>query len=208
MDSRNYIVPIYKEKEFCGTGFIVGSILITAGHVVKSPTCNYSCIWEGNTITLSCANIIYYEYEGGYEQGRDNHYWDLAIYKVEGVESLLELSECDFNLSSSYQGFSFNENDCSLQVDIYNDIFVNDNARYYPKDGGKSIPIENCFLSDVGICKDGNSGGPLFQKGKVIGMLSGNQDYGDFSKDRFIKAEYIMSVLGSIDDKMKNRKSY
>ena len=79
--------------------------------------------------------------------------------------------------------------------------FLNDKAKYYPRDGGRASPIKNCYLSDIGSCKEGNSGGPLFQGEKVVAMLSGNQDYGDFSKDRYIKSEYMMSILRYIKEK-------
>ena len=95
-----------------------------------------------------------------------------------------------------------------LQDDSYNNIILNDNVRYYPRGGVRSIPIRNCYLSDIGRCKEGNSGGPLFQNGKVVAMLSGNQDYGNFSKDRYIKSEYIKSVLNDIKIKVKEKNTY
>lgn len=199
MDINNYIIPIYKGKEFVGTGFIAGRTLITAAHVVETPTLRYSCLWNGKSISLSCANILWHEYpEADYMQGQGNKYSDLAIYKIDGIESPLELSVPDLGISCNYWGFSFDEDKKCLQEDSYRNLILNDNAKYYPRNGGRAIPIKNCYLSDIGRCKEGNSGGPLFQGEKVVAMLSGNQDYGDFSKDRYIKSEYIMSVLSSI----------
>lgn len=199
MDINNYIIPIYKGKEFVGTGFIAGSTLITAAHVIETPTLNYSCLWDGETVRLSCANILWHEHpEADYMQGQGNKYLDLAIYKMDDVESPLELSAPDLGYSCNYWGYSFDEDNKCLLEDSYSDIFLNDKTKYYPRSGGRAIPIKNCYLSDIGRCKEGNSGGPLFQGEKVVAMLSGNQDYGDFSKDRYIKSEYIMSVLSSI----------
>lgn len=50
MEFSKYIVPIYSDDEFSGTGFIVEGLLITANHVVRNKINSYF-IYEGNSVT-------------------------------------------------------------------------------------------------------------------------------------------------------------
>ena len=190
MSISDYIVPIFSEGAFNGTGFIIGSTLVTAAHVVefKENVCYF--LYEKEKISIGPDNNIKFEYQEESMQGMDNRYWDLAIYKLDNIDSPMKLHLPDLSKPCTYQGFSD-----VAQLDVYTDIMLDNNAFYYPDNYKKPIRIKNCYISKVGKCKEGNSGGPLFQGDHVIGMLSGGQQLFNLSWDRIIKADYINSIF-------------
>ena len=191
MERSNYIVPIYCEGEFNGTGFIVGNRLITAAHVVVSKENVCFFLYKDNRINIGPDNNVFYEYPVIKSiQGQNNQYQDLAIYKLD-IVCPLELSKPNMNISCSYQGYS----DANLQLDIYDNIKLDDKDWYYPNEEKPPIRINNTYIAIGGKSKGGNSGGPLFQEDSVVGMLVGNQQYQSFSMDRFIKSDYILEKL-------------
>ena len=197
MNILDYIVPIYCEGEFNGSGFIVGAVLVTDAHVVISDKSLFSILYRGQKINIVPEKNIIFEYPKEKDmQGQNNRYWDLAVYKLENIVSPLELREPNLSERCLYQGYS----DSTLQVDSYSDIILNNNAYYYPpKCDAKPIPINNCYISQIGKCKPGNSGGPLFQGDYIVGMLSGGQQLFNLSWDRIIKADYILHKIQKHD---------
>ena len=57
-----YIVPLYYNDEFNGTGFIVGNILITAAHVVISKENVCSFLYNGKKIRIGPDNNVVFDY--------------------------------------------------------------------------------------------------------------------------------------------------
>jgi hypothetical protein len=192
MNILDYIVPIFYKSEFNGSGFIVGTVLVTAAHVVISEKSSFSILYRGQKIPIGPEKNIIFEYPKEKDkQGLNNRYWDLAVYKMDNIVSPLVLQEPNFSEECLYQGYS----DSTLQVDSYS-IVLNNNAYYYPPEyDAKPIPINNCCFSQIGKCKPGNSGGPLFQGNSVVGMLSGEQQLHNLSWDRIIKADYILHKI-------------
>jgi len=205
MKISNYIVPIYYKDEFNGTGFIVHDLLVTAAHVVISKESVFTFLYRGEKIKIGQEKNIIYEYpKGNVMQGHDNRYWDLAVYRLDNIVSPVELREPDLSEKCLYRGYS----DSTLQLDSYGDIILNNNAYYYPSEyDAKPIPINNCYISLTGTCKPGNSGGPLFQGDRVIGMLSGGQMWHNLSWDRIIKAEYILNKIQEHDSNNTSNKA-
>lgn len=189
----NYIVPIYSEDKFNGTGFIVENLLITAAHVVISEgnVCNF--LYKGEMVSISSNNNIIFDYpKEGCKQGQNNLYLDLAIYRLKDIFSPLKLCAPKIKETCIYQGFT----DSTLKLDVYTDIALNENAYFYPPEyDAKPIRINNCYNSVIGKCTHGNSGGPLFQGDYIIGMLSGGQQWHNLSWDRIIKAEHILKRI-------------
>ena len=188
----NYIVPIFCEDCLNGTGFIVGNTLITAAHVVISKSNDCSFVYEGEYYCFGPDNNLFYEYpEEKSKQGQNSIYRDLAIYKLDDIDSALELHALDIDTPCVYQGYS----DSATQMDIYDNIKLDGKDWYYPLGEKKPICINNTFISIGGKCKGGNSGGPLFQGNYVVGMLVGNQQYQSFSLDRYIRSDYLIEKL-------------
>lgn len=191
MNNMDYIVPIYYEGEFNGSGFIVGNRLITAAHVVVSKEKVCFFLYKDKRTSIGPENNMLYEYPiTKSNQGQNNRYLDLAIYKTDIVSSL-ELCKPNIDNTCTYQGYS----DVSLQLDIYDNIKLDDKDWYYPLEEEKPIRINNTYIAIGGKTKGGNSGGPLFQGDYVVGMFVGNQQYQSFSMDRFIKSDYILKKL-------------
>lgn len=195
MNKNKYIVPIYCDNEFNGTGFIIGNLLITAAHVVETE--KNICFFHFNRkkIEIGPENNLIFEYPKEKSmQGHDNIFLDLAIYQLSGINSPLELRMPSLKDICTYQGYS----DSSLLMDLYDNIRLDDKDWYYPLEKEKPIRINNTYLSVMGICKKGNSGGPLFQGEYVVSMLVGNQQYQSFSMDRYIKSEYILHKISCL----------
>ena len=192
MNISDYIVPIFSEGVFNGTGFIIGSTLITAAHVIESKENVCYFLYGKEEISIGSDNNIVFEYPVKESmQGKDNRYWDLAIYKLSNINSPIKLQSPNLSKPCTYHGYSDVK-----QIDIYTNIMLDNNAYYYPCEyNRKPVRIYNCYFSTVGKSKVGNSGGPLFQGDSVIGMLSGDQILCHLSWDRIIKAEYINSCL-------------
>lgn len=206
MKISDYIVPIFKkEKEFSGTGFISGNILITAAHVVNSSIDYCEFCFKNEFFSITCENLLWYEYiEKGHIQGENNQYSDLVMYKLTNIDSPLTLAIPDLTSPCFYQGFSFNEKNKIIQLDTY-DIVLDNKICYYFNIRGKCTPIRNCFQSSKTkdeICTAGNSGGPLFQGNEIVGMLVGTQE--DYIRKtfvyRFIKSEYILKKINEVND--------
>ena len=157
-------------------------------------------------VSICSNNNIIFDYpKEGCKQGQDNLYWDLAVYRLKDIFSPLELCTAP-NMKGTciYQGYI----DSTLKMDIYTNIVLDNNAYYYPpKYDEKPIRINNCYISVIGKCTHGNSGGPLFQGNYVIGMLSGGQQWHNFSWDRIIKAEYIFKRIHEYDNNNTSNKA-
>ena len=194
MKISDYIVPIFMKDELNGTGFIVGNTLITAAHVVisKENVCHF--LYRGNNISVGPDNIFLYEYpKEKCLQGLGNIYLDLAIYNLENLDSPLELRKPQMSDPCFYQGYSD-----SLHIDTYTNLYLDNRDWYYPSQEEKPISIINTYISGNGRCKKGNSGGPLFQGKHIVGMLVGNQQYQNFSMDRYIKSDYISETISNL----------
>ena len=191
MEFTKYIVPIYMGNEFNGTGFIVSNKLITAAHVVISKENECYFLYDGNKVIINSNNIFLFEYPNNKDiQGHDNIYWDIAIYNLENIDSPLELRELHTTNACFYRGYSDTD-----QIDSYDNIYLDNKDWYNSPLIDKPIPLNNTYVVFNGLCKNGNSGGPLFQGDFIVAMLVGNQQYSRFSLDRYIRSEYIIQLL-------------
>lgn len=200
MNISDYVVPIYFEGEFNGTGFLVGESLITAAHVVVSVESENYFLFRGNKIIIGPENNLIFDYpHKERKQGKDNLYWDLAVFSLNDIFSPLELYSPQMKEKCLYHGYT----DSTLEMNTYTDIVLDNNAYYYPPEyKSKPIRITNCYISVIGKCTHGNSGGPLFQGTRVVGMLSGGQQWHNLSWDRIIKADHIFKRIQEEKEKL------
>lgn len=83
---EKYILPINGDRE--GSGVLVGKLFITAGHVVVG--CTDPSVYVFNErFSLTKENEIF----ACDNPSNNSTGFDLAIYRLEGVESPLELAE-------------------------------------------------------------------------------------------------------------------
>ena len=197
MEFSKYIVPIYCDDEFSGTGFIVEGLLITANHVVRNKINSYF-IYEGNSYRIEISELISLEFQDDFAS--PNFAYDLFICKTDIKNSDLSLSDDYYkDICCQYCGYSYDEEQGLLIIDKETDIRISrDEAltNHY----GRCIPLHNCFSCYIDL-KPGNSGGPLFQNSKIIGiLLRGDVYHGKCIECKFLKAGYIKQV---IEDRQK-----
>ena len=190
-----YIVPIYNDADFQGTGFIVNNYFITAAHVVKDLS-HPIFIFEGNKIRLQPDSKILLTYDKNKEERED-----LAIFKVKILSSLSLSSE---NVSSKiccYQGYSYVEEKKQLTENIYNNIMIlHEHAYSVASFHTEPIKYRNCITCTPSCC-EGNSGGPLFQDEKIVGMYFSSYKLPPSYRsveDYYIKGSYINNILNKI----------
>lgn len=198
MEFSKYIVPIYVNDVFRGNGFIVNGMLITANHVVNNKICAFFD-YKGERHQIDFRKIVVDLYE---KHLSNNQVRDLFVCKTAIEDSDLILSpEYDKNTSCKFWGYSLDEDDFHISkdyvsdIEIYRDVALN---RNYER-------LANCFSCKCEL-KHTNSGGPLFQNGKVIGMVIRCIDYLDKSNNVayhecvFIKAESIIHDINEMID--------
>ena len=203
MEYEKYIVPILASNEselsrnnYWGTGFIVGEYLITAGHVVNDFK-YIGYIFEDiiHPLPTPCVNELGCRENGRYKLIDMNTLIkeDLAIFKIGDCGSPLQFGFKDEDMVCMYHGYSFVDNSNSIKVDHIDAIPL----RTLSKDRKKDI---NCkFLNNIDL-DNGNSGGPLFDGDKIVGMLVSGEETMDGIKVGCVclSAWYIMNKICSI----------
>lgn len=198
MEFSKYIVPIFVNDEFRGNGFIVNGLLITANHVVNNKICAFFD-YKGERHQIDFRKIVVDLYE---ERLSNNQVQDLFVCKTDIEDSDLILSsEYDKNESCEFFAYSSDEDDPHISKDYVSDIEI---FREVALDGNCER-LTNCFSCKCEL-KHTNSGGPLFQNGKVIGMLiscidhHGESNKVVFYECVFIKAESIIHDINEMTD--------
>lgn len=196
----NYIVPIYVEGKYNGTGFIVEDYLISAAHVVKDNPAEVLFIYHDKEIKLCKYDVYeYHDFRNGHALMDDNIKTDLVIYHIPAkfeIHSNLILS-MNSALGKSCQYMGYNEDTKGNIIEVnYKDIHIVDDAAI-GDNNNPTIEKINCYTSDKSVLEEGNSGGPIFLNEKIAGMLYASKVYGN--EDRFIQSFYIQMVI----DKLK-----
>lgn len=162
-DYSDYIVPLFtapNEQSFCGTGFVLNNMLVTAGHVPHPGS--YIFIKDDDEFILETIyDLIRIKRPGTPANGNDP---DIAIYSLPGIESPLALA---------------------TDVPSENDILTN--ICWQKTQQGLKQITSQCHLFETSIEKlkqqnyyhfhtsnritHGSSGSPLLIGNKVYGML-------------------------------------
>lgn len=193
MEFLKYIVPIYVNDIFWGNGFIVNGMLITANHVVKNKLYTFFD-FEEKRYHVDYKKIVVDSYE---KRLSNNKVQDLFVCKTDIEDNGLELSsEYDINMPCEFWGYSAENDDMPLSKDYMSNIMIYRNNAL----DSNYERLDNCFSCKCEL-KHTNSGGPLFQNGKVIGMIIRCIDhYGKshkivFHESVFIKAQSIIKDI-------------
>lgn len=162
-DYSDFIIPIYaakNEQSFCGTGFVLNNMLITAGHVPHPG--DFIFIKVGDEFILKTIyDLIRIARPGAVADDNDP---DIAIYHIPGVESPLELatelpSEKDVLTNICWLrtplGLKQITSECRFFGDSSTDLKDKIFFKFYPNKG----------------LTHGSSGSPLLIGNKVYGML-------------------------------------
>ena len=192
MEYSNYIFPIKGALD--GTGTLVGNLFITAGHVViGSPS---PSVYIGNeSFFLTEENRIFLDDN----PSRSSEGFDLAVYKLEGLDSPLLLSgeipdkHTDL-LNISYKHTSVENPEYTGSVFDLPNI-----EKWIPeiRHGQVIEYYDNYFecMMDEELCR-GRSGSPILNGNKVVGVLYGDKDSKNSSKTvLFLSSKAIMDIL-------------
>ena len=190
-----FIVPIYCDNEFSGTGFIVNGFLMTANHVMKNKV--HSCfVFENKKFRIDVRKLIVLD-EPENTQCSENAL-DLFVCETDIKDSdLCFSSNLEEGALFDFYGYSFDENTHELLKDKESGITLH---RMNALSFSDCMKLNNSFscLCDL---KAGNSGGPLFYGNKIVGMLIREICRKQVKKECvFIKAGYIMDKICNIND--------
>ena len=153
-----------------GCGVLVGSLFVTAAHVVQEH--DFHLFLNGESICLKKEDALLYKYK----QAEDGA--DIAVFRLDGYKSSLEFDTSSPRKDILLDSISY-EHIVEGGSDIEN-IFLND-----PKDWYKLIECKATIDELAGnfyqcktsvILKPGSSGSPVFRNGKVFGILHGGQE--------------------------------
>ena len=196
MEYSKYIFPIKGALD--GTGTLVGNLFITAGHVVvgsKSPSVNIG----DDSYNLTAENKIYLDDN----KSRSSEGYDLAVYKLDGIESPILLSEDIPDKSIELLNISYKHT--SVENPEYTgSVFDLPRIEKWIPETNHGHVIEyydNYFecMMDEELCR-GRSGSPILDGNKVVGILYGDKDGKDSSKDSsktvlFLSSKAILTIL-------------
>jgi hypothetical protein len=152
-----------------GCGVLVGSLFVTAAHVVQEH--DFHLFLDGESICLKKEDALLLKYK----QAEDGA--DIAVFRLDGYKSPLEFDTSSPRKDILLDSISY-EHIVEGSSDTEN-IFLNE-----PKDWYKLIECKATIDELAGnfyqcktsvILKPGSSGSPVFRNGKVFGILHGGQ---------------------------------
>ena len=183
---REYIVPVFIGCDFIGNAFFVGNYLITAYHVLNNKS-NIKFRFKGEWYEFDDNCLLLKEYPQDFqEQASFGYQLDLAVYKMNDKLSPLEFEDVNTSELCRYLGYNYLD-EGNIDFVETNDIKVSIVSYHYPL-YGNPIRLNNVLSSYKSSAIEGNSGGPLFQNGKVVGMLVAVNGH---RQDLYIDSRYI-----------------
>lgn len=199
-----YIVAFFRdenEMHWCGSGVIVGNLLITAAHVMmeKKKLLPYLFFrFENRVRRVDEKEIIY---DGRKEMDKDSEHihHDLIVFKLSNIASPFVLNTTDFDISSHVFARKYMEQKKSTSQSTYKILmkkgFKNDRKLWLKKE---SFEWNNCLLTTGDFVK-GDSGTPIYRENVVYGILIGRTVHPNYSlKDKifnFLDARYIQETI-------------
>lgn len=176
-----------------GCGVLVGNLFVTAAHIVEEH--DFHLFIEGENICLRKENAILFMYKHA-ENGAD-----IAVFHLEGYKSPLE-----FDTSSPQKDMLLDSISYEHIVEgksSEDNIFLNETKDWY-----KLIECQATIDKLAGnfyqcktsaILKPGSSGSPVFNNGKVFGILHGGQVGTNLCV--FQSSSSILSLIRQADEK-------
>lgn len=199
-----YIVAFFRdenEMHWCGSGVIVGNLLITAAHVMmekKKPLPYLFFRFENRIIKVDEKDFIY---DGRKELDKDSEHihHDLIVFKQSDISSPFVLNTTDFDISSHVFARKYMEQKKSTSWSTYKILmkkgFKNDRKLWLKKE---SFEWNNCILTTGDFVK-GDSGTPIYRENVVYGILLGRTVHPNYGlKDKifnFLDARYIQETI-------------
>lgn len=194
MDISKYIVPIFSNGKFNGNGFILNNgMLVTAYHVVKEGDLCFKYNEVEYNIDI-CDYIIKPKDKDKLVIDKISCDLFVCLTRIEGSDISLS-PRFDMKVKCEYWGYNQIE-----ETDPVTDIHVSANRvlldiGLVKTEDYRAKELVNCIMCTMEL-SPGNSGGPLFQNNKVIGMLiKDSQNEGGPNRSLFIKSGYIIEAL-------------
>ena len=173
---KDFIVPVWGMNYKDGCGFFCGDYFITAGHLIQHAKDPFIFI-KGKKVTLPEPIICRFD-------NREDGY-DLAVFKMKGITSPIELSEVIPTPGTNVivMGYQDQEIDCRF---VETDAIVLEYVQgfYYTFNTTEQL-------------KAGCSGGPVFQDGKVVGIIvMGNCGAFNEPLDKDLSTKFCVALSG------------
>ncbi len=199
-----YIIAFFRdenEMHWCGSGVIVGNLLITAAHVMieKKSKKNLPFLYfkfENSIRRIEDKDIIYDGRKGLYEDFGNIHH-DLIVFKVSDISSPFVLNTSDFDIPLYVFARTYMEDKKATSGTTYKIVlkngFRNDQNHLF---NVESFVWYNCLLT-TGDFGKGHSGTPIYRNNKVFGILIGETVYKEyrFRIYNFLDARYIQETI-------------
>ena len=199
-----YIVALFRdvdETHWCGSGVIVGNLLITVAHVMIEkktgkhiPFLYYK--FENRIRRVDKKDFIYDGREKLDDEDEHNPH-DLIVFKLSGISSPFVLNASDFDIPLPVYARTYLEDKKSTGGTTYKIVlkkgFRNDQNHLF---NIENFEWNNCILT-TGNYTSGNSGTPIYRKNKVYGILIGETVHPDyrFRIFNFLDARYIQETI-------------
>ena len=212
MEYSKYIVPVYVDDDsadngFVGNGFIVNGLLIMPYHLIKlnhkdlfnSKVHSYfEYEFEGERIRTETESSVVNQ--GGYYSELDNLKLaqDLLVFKTNILNSdLLLVPDYDVKQDCWYCGYNIDDKSGKLEVEnmCMGNIIHQKTLSFVDE---QWIELDNCMSCNCKM-RNGHSGGPVFQKDKIIGMLIKDSTHlSGTSLSVFVKASHIIKAIEEV----------
>jgi len=169
-----YIVPVFSEAQ-AGCGFFTDNYFITSGHVTVRANLPLVIYYQGKRIRLDMSNMVECHY--CHPLTAESSCFDYAVFKVDGIDSPLRISDHKPQEGEVYFCHTFNEEVTKNPQPGIPDIFTScDEIVSLATEATIRKEVQgNFFAADSKeILKEGNSGSPLLDsEGRVVGILQG-----------------------------------
>lgn len=152
-----------------GTGFKIGSHLVTNNHVYHAPgstSVELRFVNEDGHSTKAAKTLSYLDFQNRLEMGLPENSWDYAILNLDDAEFnaipsliLADSTMCQIGQRIAVLGFQFDQVNLSIKQGILSSRYVRASVKYMQIDASVN---------------QGNSGGPLIniENNSVIGIVT------------------------------------
>ncbi len=193
MDYSKYVFPVNNSNG--GSGVLIGSLFITAGHVVEG--CSNPSVYINGTSHSLCIHNALFLYSN---PNHRSDMCDLAIFKLKGVESPLSFAE--YVPTKDKELVSFSHKDISIIENCnYAGVFgsICREEKELVQITGKVIAYYDKYFEcemDEKLC-GGRSGSPLFDNSHhLVGILCGDKDHKESSNTvLYLSSKAIKELL-------------